>query len=1394
MKISDVPALDSSDHFFTEDLVWPDPENVFPKTSGVKPGVLTAELKHLNMGGVELMPKNRCQAALVVRKKPRPKSLPWNVVIIESDPPVIEADDVEEYLVHDPLFVEFFNAYLALPCFPEVVYFNIESGGFEVVTDAKLRLAQQIKEAVRSQRTKVDIYENVQQHAFSDIPVFPIEDAQGPEQEQIDRTFDVMALNKEQGILWVKTARLPKFLESDFYFQYRLAKVISQASIFNNRGEFVVMKIDYTTKSKTKKKLVEVQPPTQEELIMKEMFVSFGDLKGEAKEAWFTQAKKHLKTEVTFSTLNQGHSIGAAGADAPPSVTPSKKSSVFNSHYFGVYAPGLIGPNETQPPIYDSSLEKEGSVLRDRPFTPRPSDRIHAATTLLRAKLSSDPGADEEMISAGNVVFMWPKQDQQNIAAESDLEDQAGREMEFAKRIREHQIIDQIYNDGSWEEGDIGHIVLKSVDELGAVIVGAVMKKTVSQLLQVNEEAVVSDPRISEIYPSMELTCVSVDKLNLCVVVEMPETGDDQLSAVDSGVDGLSTDGELPDKEPVHIKWRKPIIKSAEEDSEEESLLDSDEDFEERDQYFRRRKDKWHSLTSLKGIQAFKKFLVGTQGEKYWELWIDIDKGRLIRSEEEKQKYILHMRDKYYKKGAQFELSAENKRTLKLENLSQWTPEYLFQVQANVLEPLVLYWAPRYLLSHLLQTCPEKYHLYNQLKMATFDPASDPYPNTQELLPLRPKSCCPNNRLGFGVGEMSNNTYMTETTPQVGNRRIYSQDTINRLANTPTAKYLRKMEAKTKPAMPQKHQIPDTFRDFLLAKKASSGRASVKKSKSALSPTSDVLSQLSISTTLPSVLKNGRSTITDRLPCPYNSTLAVLFGSKGEHLATKMSTNTLPPLVKAEDFQGDKCKGIKSAPIRKSDSQESTNYTFFRQDSKETSKSCQMYQSSQGQMSTGDAESLECEFLNSMRLDMLLQALHHEQDSGRAIRKFIISSKREDWLNNLDFWEKVQAYRKLFYKDKLDLHLITKHARSIFAQCIVEGAPQSINVSEHMKLFILDHLNPPYEDLFDRAEEKALAMLFEAYVLYMQQDAMSYCEVERTLKESRLETRNTNILNLQKLGLIKERPLTPDDPMEGYVDPVYDDSILQMLPEEFRNWNMAKLAQNKLELEYFRQFLIPRYAEIDLKCWMDMEAWRRTAPDDSSLRDQRAIEIKKNYLNKKYFFGLNSPAGIDGQNKVMEAGGGWGKFLEDKPHFNTILKAQKYVRARLENKHLPYFLLSGDFQERHLIDSSIITEEEDAFNENRKRSVAIMKVISGGEEAFDAALSNKEKLLLNLDDLELTTKDRSTLHLSRIDVVSSRTSERKSERSVVSDVDVDANSETQDMKSKRLKDINKTQM
>jgi hypothetical protein len=62
---------------------------------------------------------------------------------------------------------------------------------------------------------------------------------------------------------------------------------------------------------------------------------------------------------------------------------------------------------------------------------------------------------------------------------------------------------------------------------------------------------------------------------------------------------------------------------------------------------------------------------------------------------------------------------------------------------------------------------------------------------------------------------------------------------------------------------------------------------------------------------------------------------------------------------------------------------------------------------------------------------------------------------------------------------------------------------------------------------------------------------------------------------------------------------------------------------------------------------MDVEAWRRIPPAEERKRDQKARDIKKSYLNKKYFFGPNSPAGKEGQDKVNKTKQNtttWGKF------------------------------------------------------------------------------------------------------------------------------------------------------
>ena len=68
-------------------------------------------------------------------------------------------------------------------------------------------------------------------------------------------------LNKEQGIEWIKAHRLPAFLESDCYLEYRLAKLISQAQVSERPEELISMKIDYTPPVRKAKQAEEEEEP-----------------------------------------------------------------------------------------------------------------------------------------------------------------------------------------------------------------------------------------------------------------------------------------------------------------------------------------------------------------------------------------------------------------------------------------------------------------------------------------------------------------------------------------------------------------------------------------------------------------------------------------------------------------------------------------------------------------------------------------------------------------------------------------------------------------------------------------------------------------------------------------------------------------------------------------------------------------------------------------------------------------------------------------------------------------------------------------------------------------------------------------------------------------------------
>lgn len=128
-------------------------------------------------------------------------------------------------------------------------------------------------------------------------------------------------------------------------------------------------------------------------------------------------------------------------------------------------------------------------------------------------------------------------------------------------------------------------------------------------------------------------------------------------------------------------------------------------------------------------------------------------------------------------------------------------------------------------------------------------------------------------------------------------------------------------------------------------------------------------------------------------------------------------------------------------------------------------------------------------------------------------------------------------------------------------------------------------------------------------------------------------------------------------------------------------------------------------------CWMEIEHFRGMPIAEKKLKDNKARQIRKQFFNRQYFFGPQSPANKQQQLqvslyshysipilfqffipcmfyllcKVCCAGGGiYGQRLSPRPSSAVLIEAQKHVKARLEKKWLPMFLETPEYKRRHL--------------------------------------------------------------------------------------------------------------
>ncbi|XP_056017621.1 regulator of G-protein signaling 22-like isoform X5 [Ostrea edulis] len=1150
----------------------------------------------------------------------------------KKDPEDVEYEDVEDFLATDDLFVDYFNAYLSLPTFPAPLCFNKDTGGFEVVTDAKKELAKQIKAAIRSQRRTPKIYNVVKQHSFSNIPLIPIEEPDEPENLEINTSFTVTTLNKEQGIHWIKEERLPAFLESEYYMEYRLGRLISQTKVQGDKGQFVLMSVDYKPKTKIrrKKSVEEVPQIDPKEKMAKDMFVCMGDTPTTEANAWFTSAQITQTSETTFSTLARPKSaeiVRRPNSARPASaysalegyhrsesgVGTSIRSSVYSGHHSKTSLDNLDD-------VYSSKL----FAVDGKPMIHKPSESVFSVT---------EDYSSKQLRPFSSTIYTSPKIDPIEVDDESgfeatDSESNSSRERQDDFVDDEPPVPQELEAASSPEDSQKG-IVFKNIDDIGAAVVRAVLTKSIAQLSNRDEMEVMKDPDVAKKLPETQHRDLTVDMLDRVTLEEKKE------------------EAEVKEEEEEE---EEEDIEREEEESDNDSLLDSEEDYEESDTFFRKHKHKTYSLNNRKGIEQFKTFLEGTAGEKNWRLWIDIDRLVWMNKQDkvdphvkniQMQQFLSYIREQYHKQGAPYELSYEQKQELGLVEPSSWNLEKLGNIQNKIAEPLVLYWAPRFLLKQVQYKKTEENYLYQNLKQVKAQEHSvNPSPHTASLLPLRPKSCVPRIQQTVSLQPPAvRPPTLLETSPPVGMKRVYAPSALR----PQSSNFKTRQEERRKKMLSSQFSVDKSIKPRI---------------KSAPSRTSS--------------------------------------GGSVRPSSARPSSSVKTP-IGSEMPDSD----VRSRPSSAGSDRESVS------------------------------SSISSVFPGGKRMDALLNALYHERQAGGFFQKYIERSSNKMWVNCLSFWTDVQEYHMLFYAEVIDPYIVQKKAKVIYSRYIVVGGNRNIGCSHEIRGGIYRALQPPFEELFDEAEEYSLSILYVAWTQMINVDMKTYGKVELIEVKKHLETRSKYVLNLQRKGFIKQRVLTPEDPMEGYEDPVYDETLLEKIPEEFRDFTLEKLVHNRIEVENFKLFLAENYASMDLLCWMDIEHFRRMPQTDEKRRDEKAKEIKTKYLNKKYFFGPNSPAGKEGQDKVMAAGGGYGKLLDDRPPNPVILEAQKYVRDRLEKKWLPLFLATSEFAERQKPKAGMDDVVDDVLVQKKKKSQSVMRLLDTKWQSSAKDIILFRKCLLN---------------------------------------------------------------
>ncbi|XP_075682065.1 regulator of G-protein signaling 22 [Rhinoderma darwinii] len=371
--------------------------------------------------------------------------------------------------------------------------------------------------------------------------------------------------------------------------------------------------------------------------------------------------------------------------------------------------------------------------------------------------------------------------------------------------------------------------------------------------------------------------------------------------------------------------------------------------------------------------------------------------------------------------------------------------------------------------------------------------------------------------------------------------------------------------------------------------------------------------------------------------------------------------------------------------------------------------------------------------LKSSKMEEMLQTLHLDSRAGYFFTTFCEQSGNKLWENGVHFWFDLQYYHHLFYQETLQPFQLHRHSQLIFGTYLAPSASMDIGVEQTIRKEIYQKLDPPFEDLFDSAEEYILVILLSAWIQMTELNRQVYGKVEMVEESRQLES-----ANYRKLQALQQEKASKkdEDQVTTYIfvpppDIPKEPNLWDLVPEEYRNYNLNALLRHRMELEHFRSFLEDNFASMDLKCWLDLERLRRASHKKKEERLETSKDIKNKYLNKKYFFGPNSPATRDQQEQVMMLAGGWGKILHDRLPSTVLTEIQKYVRMRIEKKWLPMFLSTEAFRERQKRQSQMKDVAEDVIFQTNKKKLGVWKQVDSKWISSSKEIIGFRKALLN---------------------------------------------------------------